>query len=53
MEPTVFPERLRLTASYRLLNILSVAGGQLSGWVRWESSEAEGINKLQERTSVL
>lgn len=50
MEPTVFLERLRLTASYRLLNILSVAGGQLSSW---ESSEAEGINKLREGTSVL
>lgn len=31
MELTVFLERLRLTASYTLSNILSVAGGQLSG----------------------
>lgn len=53
MEPTVFLQRLRLAASSRLLNILSVAGGQLRGRVRWESSEAEGINKLRERTSAL
>lgn len=53
MEPTVFLQRLRLAASSRLLNILSVAGGQLPGRVRWESSEAEGINKLRERASAL
>lgn len=53
MEPTVFLQRLRLAASSRLLNILSVAAGQLPGRVRWESSEAEGINKPRERTSAL
>lgn len=53
MEPTVFLQRLRLAASSRPLNILSVAAGQLPGRVRQQSSEAEGINKLREPTSAL